>query len=190
MPCTPVALYIQRINVCHSSVCMSSVLKLACSLFGFMHVCACLVMFVQVEGQWIKDRKTGQPKTTVFTAKGLSKMGADQYMFDYVPNRDAEPRQISVAEHFERNLNIRLEYPKYPCVVVCTTRLHTLQYMILLFPCMSCCAAGSCFVSCAGVVCEWLYGAGQGPYERAGHSSAHGAHESQTWAEEDWAVDR
>jgi hypothetical protein len=72
---------------------------------------------VQVEGNYSKDRE-GKPKTTHFTAKGLSKMGADEYMFDYSPNRDAEPVQISVANHFRDNLHINLQNPRYPCVVV------------------------------------------------------------------------
>lgn len=73
---------------------------------------------MQVEGNYSKDKKTGAVKTTHFTAKGLSKMGADNYMFEWSPNRDTEPVQMSVAEHFSRNLGIPLKNPKYPCVVV------------------------------------------------------------------------
>jgi hypothetical protein len=77
----------------------------------------------QVEGKYRKDRD-GNMKMTHFTAKGLSRMGADQYMFEYSPSKGAEPVQISVAEHFEKNLGIRLQNPTYPCVVVrdCSTQ--------------------------------------------------------------------
>lgn len=71
-----------------------------------------------MEGKYSKDRQ-GNSKTTKFTAKGLSRMGADQYMFEYSPSRDAEPVQMSVADHFRQNLGINLQHPSYPCVVVC-----------------------------------------------------------------------
>ena len=73
---------------------------------------------MQVEGQYNKDRQ-GQLKTTQFTAKGISKMGADRYMFEYKPNRDAEPVEISVADHFRNNVKIPLANPSHPCVIVC-----------------------------------------------------------------------
>ena len=59
-------------------------------------------------------------KETKFTATGLSKQGASQYMFEFKDRDSGETKQISVATYFVKKLGIQLEFPHLQCVEVRT----------------------------------------------------------------------
>lgn len=68
---------------------------------------------MQVAGKYGKTEKE-----TSFTAKGLSKEGANRYMFAFTDKETGQEKQISVAAYFQNYLKIRLEFPALQCVTV------------------------------------------------------------------------
>ena len=66
---------------------------------------------MQVAGKYGKT-----DKETSFTAKGLSKEGANRYMFAFTDKETGQEKQISVAAYFQKYLKIRLEFPALQCV--------------------------------------------------------------------------
>jgi hypothetical protein len=68
---------------------------------------------VQVAGKYGKSNRE-----TSFTAKGLSKEGANKYMFAFTDRASGQEKQMSVADYFIKVLGIRLEYPALQCVTV------------------------------------------------------------------------
>ena len=132
---------------------------------------------MQVEGSYSKDRN-GNMKTTQFTAKGMSKMGADRYMFSFKPNRDAEPVEISVADHFRDNVKKPLKNPSFPCVIVRVLSPHAHSHRMCSVP-LECVLRG-----CWLLVCwwQWLLDCGEDRTPK-GIISYLGTHRTHTIAE-------
>jgi hypothetical protein len=73
---------------------------------------------MQMTGTW---GRRGQPTTIIAT--GLSREGANHYMFEYDDRASGEKREISVADYFNQVLGQRLQFPALQCVTVCSTRV-------------------------------------------------------------------
>jgi hypothetical protein len=69
---------------------------------------------VQVAGKYGKANRE-----TSFTAKGLSKEGANKYMFAFTDRASGQEKQMSVAAYFTSVLGIKLQFPALQCVTVC-----------------------------------------------------------------------
>lgn len=68
---------------------------------------------MQVAGKYGKSNRE-----TSFTAKGLSKEGANKYMFGFMDKATGQEKQMSVAAYFHNILGIQLEFPALQCVTV------------------------------------------------------------------------
>jgi hypothetical protein len=72
-----------------------------------MHGC------MQMTGTW---SRSGKPTSIIAT--GLSREGANQYMFEFTDRASGQTKEISVAEYFSKHLNQRLQFPALQCVTV------------------------------------------------------------------------
>ena len=95
-------------------------------------------------------------RETSFTAKGLSKEGANKYMFPFMDKATGQEKQMSVAAYFSNILGIKLEFPALQCVTV-----RPLASLPLQLP-LSHGVVGS-QGRCAGVWLRRILGAGPAP---------------------------
>lgn len=85
-------------------------------------VCCCIGARWWVGHGWNVSQVLGKYNKkgteTTFTATGLSKEGANRYMFTYKNKKEGTEKEISVAEYFAKVIGIRLEFPGLQCVLV------------------------------------------------------------------------
>lgn len=77
---------------------------------------------MQVYGKYGKNEKE-----TSFTAKGLSKDGANKYMFPFTDKASGQEQQMSVAAYFTKILGIKLQFPALQCITVRPVTFHPLN---------------------------------------------------------------
>lgn len=70
-------------------------------------------MAMQVIGKYARSGRE-----TTFTSIGLSKEGANRYMFMFRDKNTGTEREMSVAQYFVQVLGIQLEFPALQCVLV------------------------------------------------------------------------
>ena len=71
---------------------------------------------MQVVGKYAKSGRE-----TAFTAIGLSKEGANKYMFMLKDRNTGTEKQTSVAQYFTKVLGVQLQFPALQCVLVRST---------------------------------------------------------------------
>lgn len=88
-------------------------------------VCRQLEERVQVAGKYGKNNRE-----TSFTAKGVSKEGANRYMFAYTDKASGKQTHMSVAAYFTNILGIQLQFPALQCVTVHPLPSHPLTALV------------------------------------------------------------
>lgn len=72
-----------------------------------------VIAILQVKGTYGKSGKQ-----TSFVATGLSREGANRFMFSMKDKATGEEREISVAEYFVKHQGVRLDFPGLQCITV------------------------------------------------------------------------
>lgn len=73
-------------------------------------------------------------KETSFAARGLSKEGANKYIFNFMDKESGKEKKMSVAAYFTNILGIKLQFPALQCVTVrflCFQAWSSFFYLLL-----------------------------------------------------------